>query len=62
MNFKCVFSSCDYKQNDIEEEDFLVHLREVHDKEILETSKKEGLPIGIIEMMSVANSKVFINS
>ena len=26
MNFNCVFPSCNYKRNDIEEEEFLIHL------------------------------------
>ena len=62
MNFNCVFPSCNFKQNDIEESEFLSHLREKHQAEINETSKKEGIPINMIEMMSVSNSKVFINS
>ena len=62
MNFKCIFPSCNYKRNDIGEDEFLNHLRENHHKEIAETAKKQDMPISIIEMMSISNSKVFINS
>ena len=62
MNFNCVFPSCNYKRNDIEEEDFLQHLKEEHHDELLDTSKKEGIPIEMVEMMTVSNSRVFINS
>ncbi len=62
MNFNCVFPSCNFKQNDISEDEFLIHLREKHQQEMDESSKKEGIPISMIEMMSVSNSKVFINS
>ena len=62
LNFKCVFPSCNYKRNDIDEEEFLEHLKSEHHKEISETSKKESMPINMIEMMAVSNSKVFINS
>ena len=62
MNFNCVFPSCNYKKNDIEEDEFLKHLREEHHDEIEESSKKEGIPVSMIEMMSVSNSRVFINT
>jgi len=62
MNFNCVFPSCNYKRNDIEEEEFLKHLKEEHHNEMLNISKKENIPIKMAEMMTVSNSKVFINS
>ena len=62
MNFNCVFSSCDYKCNDIEEEDFLEHLKEKHNDEILDISKKENIPTSMAQMIATSNSKVFINS
>lgn len=62
MNFNCVFTSCNYKQNDIEEEEFLKHLKEVHGDEILEISNKENMEVEAVEMITVSNSKVFINS
>lgn len=62
MNFNCVFSSCDYKCNDIEEEDFLVHLKEKHRAEILDISKKENIPTSMAQMIATSNSKVFINT
>ena len=62
MNFNCVFPSCDFKENDITEEDFLNHLREKHHNEISAVAKNEGMPVKMIEMMSVSNSRVFINS
>ena len=62
MNFNCIFSSCNYKRNDIEEEEFLKHLKEEHHNEMLDISKKENIPIKTAEMMTVSNSKVFINS
>ena len=62
MNFNCVFASCIYKRNDIEEEEFLKHLKEEHHDEILDISNKENIPIKMAEMITVSNSKVFINS
>jgi len=56
-----VFPSCNYKRNGINEEDFLNHLKEKHHAEILDVSKKENMPINMVEMISVSNSKVFIN-
>jgi len=62
VNFKCVFSSCRYKQNNVEEEKFLNHLKEEHSVEISDISKKENLPINIVEMITISNSRIFINS
>ena len=62
LNFNCVFPACNYKRNDIDEEEFLEHLKLEHQKEMLEVSKKEKMPINMVEMMTVSNSKVFINS
>ena len=62
MNFNCIFPTCDYKHNDIEEEEFLKHLKENHQKEMQDISKKENMPINMVEMITVSNSKVFINS
>ena len=62
MNFNCIFPSCNYKRNDIEEEEFLKHLKEEHQNEILDTSKKEEIPVKMVEMMAISNSRVFINS
>ena len=61
MNFNCVFPSCDYKRNGIEEE-FLNHLKEEHHSEMLDVSMKENMPINMVEMITISNSKVFINS
>ncbi|MDH5430259.1 MAG: hypothetical protein OEW78_00040 [Nitrosopumilus sp.] len=62
MNFNCVFPSCNYKQNNIEEEEFLKHLKEKHKEEMEEVSNKTCIPVTMVEMMTVSNSKVFINS
>ena len=62
MNFDCVFPSCDYKRNNIEEREFLNHLKKEHFAEIKDISKKENMPINMIEMITISNSKVFINS
>jgi len=62
LNFNCVFPTCNYKRNDIEEEEFLKHLKETHHNEILDISKKENIPITMAEMITISNSKVFINS
>jgi len=62
MNFNCVFPSCDYKRNDIEEEEFLKHLKEDHNDEMQDVSNKTCMPIEAVEMMTISNSKVFINS
>ena len=62
MNFNCVFTSCNFKRNNVEEEEFLKHLNGEHVNEILEISKKENIPIKMAEMIAVTNSTVFINS
>ena len=62
MNFNCVFSNCDYKKNNITEDEFLIHLREKHGSELESVSKKENIPVSVAEMMSISNSKVFMNS
>ena len=62
MNFNCVFPSCVFKRNGIEEQDFQIHLKEEHHVEMLEISKKENMPINMVEMITISNSKVFINS
>ncbi|AFS80245.1 hypothetical protein NKOR_01695 [Candidatus Nitrosopumilus koreensis AR1] len=62
MNFNCVFSKCDYKQNNITEQEFLEHLENTHHKELQDTAEKENLPLDTVTMMTVSNSKVFINS
>ena len=62
LNFDCVFPSCNYKRNDIEEEEFLKHLKSEHQEEITEISIKEEMPIKTVEMMTISSSKIFINS
>jgi len=62
LNFNCVFPDCNYKENNIEEEEFLKHLKEKHQKEIISISEKEEIPINMAEMITISNSKVFINS
>ena len=62
MNVNCIFSSCDFKRNNIEEKDFLNHLSEKHSDEMLEISKKENMSIKAVEMITISNSTVFINS
>lgn len=57
-----MFPDCDYKEDNIKEEEFLNHLREDHHNELLSISEKEKIPISIAEMITVSNSKVFINS
>ena len=44
------------------EEIFLQHLREFHLSELKDISKKENIPIETVEMITISNSKVFINS
>ena len=61
MNFFCIFTSCDFKRNNIEEEEFQKHLNEQHADEILEISKKENISIKAVEMITITNSTVFIN-
>jgi len=62
MNVNCIFTSCDFKRNNIEEKEFLKHLNEQHANEILEISKKENISIKAVEMITITNSTVFINS
>jgi len=62
LNFNCIFTSCSFKQNNVEEEEFLKHLSEEHSDEILGISKKENIPIKMAQMIAVTNSTVFINS
>ncbi|MGH1567080.1 MAG: hypothetical protein ACRBB5_06660 [Nitrosopumilus sp.] len=62
MNFNCIFPSCNYKRNDIEEKEFLKHLKEEHNNEMSDISKKENMSIKMAEMITISNSKVFINS
>ena len=62
LNFNCIFTSCGFKQNNVEEEEFLKHLSEKHSDEILEISKKENMSIKAVEMITISNSIVFINS
>ncbi len=62
LNFNCVFPSCSFKRNDIEEEEFLKHLNKEHTDEMLDISKKENMTIKAIEMITISNSTVFINS
>lgn len=61
LNFNCVFPFCGYKRNDIEEADFLKHLKDTHHDEMKEISEKENIPIKMAEMMTISNSKVFVN-
>lgn len=62
MNFNCIFPKCSYKQNNITEQEFLEHLKDAHQKQLQDAARKEGLPLDTITMMTVSNSKVFINS
>jgi hypothetical protein len=62
MNFNCVFTSCDFKCNNVEEIEFLKHLKEEHSNDILKISKKENISINTVEMITTSNSSVFINS
>ena len=62
MNFNCIFTTCNFKQNNIEESEFLKHLQDEHTKEIIEISKKENMSIEAVEMITISNSRVFINS
>ena len=62
MNFNCIFTTCNFKQNNIEESEFLKHLQDEHTKEIVDISKTENMSIKAVEMITISNSKVFINS
>ena len=46
MNFFCIFTSCDFKRNNIEEEEFRKHLNEQHADEILVMEKGEIIERG----------------
>ncbi len=61
LNFNCIFTSCNFKCNNIDQEEFLTHLNKEHSDEILEISKKENIPIKMAQMIVVTNSTVFIN-
>ena len=62
LNFNCIFTTCNFKQNNIKESEFLKHLQDEHTKEIIEISKKENMSIKAVEMITISNSRVFINS
>ena len=62
LNFNCIFTTCHFKQNNIEESKFLKHLQDEHTKEIIDISKKENMSIKAVEMITISNSRVFINS
>ena len=62
MNFNCIFPSCNYKRSNIDEEEFRIHLNEEHQTEMLDISKKENMTINAVEMITISNSTVFINS
>jgi hypothetical protein len=62
LNFNCIFTTCNFKQNNIEESEFLKHLHDEHTKEIIDISKKENMSIKAVEMITISNSSVFINS
>jgi len=62
LNFDCVLNSCDFKCNNVEEIEFLKHLKEEHSDDILKISKKENISINAVEMITTSNSSVFINS
>ncbi len=62
LNFHCIFTTCNYKQNNNEESEFLKHLQDEHTKEIIDISKKENMSIKAVEMITISNSRVFINS
>ena len=62
MNFDCVFPSCNFKCNDVEEVEFLKHLKEAHFDELLKISKKENMSVKSVEMITTSNSNVFMNT
>ena len=43
LNFNCIFPTCNFKQNNIQESEFLKHLQDEHTKEIIDISKKENI-------------------
>jgi len=57
-----VFPDCDYKKNNILESEFVIHLSDKHSGELKTVSAKENIPIDMVRMMTISNSKVFINS
>jgi len=57
-----VFPLCHFKCNNVEEIEFLKHLKEEHSDELLKISKKENMSIKAVEMITTSNSRVFINS
>jgi hypothetical protein len=57
-----VFPLCHFKCNNVEEIEFLKHLKEEHSDELLKISKKENMSIKAVEMITTSNSSVFINS
>ena len=57
-----MLTSCDFKCNNVEEIEFLKHLKEEHSDELLKISKKENISIKAVEMITTSNSSVFINS
>jgi hypothetical protein len=62
LNFDCAFHSCDFKCNNVEEIEFLKHLKEEHSDELLKISKKENMSVKSVEMITTSNSNVFINT
>ena len=61
LNFNCIVPSCNFKRNNIKEEEFLKHLNKEHHDEILDISKKENMSIKSTEMIMISNSTMFIN-
>lgn len=57
-----MFPDCDYKKNNILESEFVIHLSDKHSGELKTVSAKENIPIDMVRMMTISNSKVFINS
>jgi hypothetical protein len=62
VNFHCVFEGCNFKADNIEESEFQKHLDDKHPDELLDISNKENIPLETVSMITVSNSKVFINS
>ena len=62
LNFHCVFEACTFKADNIEESEFQKHLDDKHHDELLDISNKENIPLETVAMITVSNSKVFINS
>lgn len=50
LNFNCIFTSCGFKRNNVDEQEFLNHLSAEHCDELLEISKKENISIKMAEM------------